>query len=212
MDKDLFGCDDLLTDYIQFRMVTDENDKNESEVDFVEDEENDEHEMDVDEDKDYENEDDNDEMISNSNIELDDDDFIDDDPLTSGDSFENMSGIEFENLVLQLVRKMGFEAQTTKTSGDGGVDIIAHNNQPFLEGQYIIQCKRWNSSIGEPALRDLYGVVMSERANKGILVTTSYFTPSAISFAKGKPLELIDGDKLHFLLSKYDLKENVFQI
>ena len=122
--------------------------------------------------------------------------------------FSDMSGAEFENLILQLVRKMGFEAQQTKASGDGGIDIVAHYSQPFLEGTYIIQCKRWSSSIGEPVLRDLYGVVMSERANKGILVTTSYFTSSATSFADGKPIELIDGDKLSSLLDRFELALN----
>ena len=42
------------------------------------------------------------------------------------------TGIEFEQLILQLTLKMGFESQTTKISGDGGIDIIAVNNQLFL--------------------------------------------------------------------------------
>ena len=120
----------------------------------------------------------------------------------------DMSGAEFELLVQDLVHKMGFETQLTKASGDGGIDIVAYNHQPFLEGKYIIQCKRWNtnSKIGEPTLRDLYGVITSERANKGILVTTSYFTSSAIDFAEDKPIELIDGDKLNSLLKKYSIR------
>jgi restriction endonuclease Mrr len=116
-----------------------------------------------------------------------------------------LSGQEFEKLVLRLVKEMGFEARTTRATGDGGVDIIALNKQPFLEGKYIIQCKRHTANIGEPALRDLYGTATSERANKGVLVTTSEFTASAINFAKGKQLELIDGRKLKTLLNKYDI-------
>lgn len=122
---------------------------------------------------------------------------------------DNMSGVDFEKLILDLVLIMGFEARTTKTSGDGGIDIIAYNNKPLLEGKYIFQCKRWNSSVGEPVLRDLYGVVMSERANKGILVTAGSFTSSAIAFAQDKPLELIDGDKLKYLLANHDITPQV---
>ena len=104
-----------------------------------------------------------------------------------------LSGVEFENLCQQLLQKMGFETETTKASGDGGIDIIARCSKPLLKGKYIIQCKRYAGSVGEPIIRDLYGVVMSERANKGILMTTGYFTPSAISFAEDKNLELVDG-------------------
>lgn len=45
----------------------------------------------------------------------------------------------------------------------------------------------------------------SERANKGILMPTGYFTKSAVSFADGKPIELIDSDKLKELLQKYNM-------
>lgn len=119
-------------------------------------------------------------------------------------SIESLSGIEFENLCQQLLQKMEFKTQITKASGDGGIDIIATYDKPLLKGKYIIQCKRYAGSVGEPIIRDLYGVVMSERANKGILMTTGYFTPSAISFAEGKPIELIDGSELQILMSDND--------
>lgn len=105
----------------------------------------------------------------------------------------------------QLVENMGFETETTKASGDGGIDLIAYNHQPLLSGKYIIQCKRYSGSVGEPIIRDLYGVVMSERANKGILMTTGVFTKSAVAFAEGKPIELIDGNQFNILLKQYNL-------
>lgn len=122
-----------------------------------------------------------------------------------GGDVDNLSGIEFENVCQALVEKMGFTTQTTKASGDGGIDLIAYNHQPLLSGKYIIQCKRYAGSVGEPIIRDLYGVIMSERANKGVLMTTGHFTKSAIGFAEGKPIELIDGIKLKELLTKYQL-------
>ncbi len=42
---------------------------------------------------------------------------------------------------------------------------------------------------------------MSERANKGILITTSHFTTQAIEFSQGKNIELIDGEQLSYLFS-----------
>ena len=115
----------------------------------------------------------------------------------------SLSGVEFENVCQALVEKMGFTTESTKASGDGGIDIIAYNHQPLLSGKYIIQCKRYSGSVGEPILRDLYGVVTSERANKGILMTTGYFTQPAISFSENKPLELIDGARLKELIEAY---------
>jgi hypothetical protein len=126
------------------------------------------------------------------------------------DSF-NIEGLirldprEFENLVKTLLIKMGFKAATTKASGDGGVDIIATNEQPILGGKYVIQCKRYSigNNIGEPVIRELYGAMMHENASKGILITTSDFTRQAAIFAQNKAVELINGSSVLCLLNKY---------
>ena len=120
-------------------------------------------------------------------------------------NINNLSGIEFENLCQALLQKLGFKVETTKQSGDGGVDLVAYNYQAFLSGKYIVQCKRYSGGVGEPIVRDLYGVVTAERANKGILMTTGYFSMSAIKFASDKNIELIDGEQLGELLYKNDL-------
>lgn len=124
---------------------------------------------------------------------------------TAADNINQLSGVEFEKVCQQLVENMGFETETTKASGDGGIDLIAYNRQPLLSGKYIIQCKRYTGSVGEPIIRDLYGVVMSERANKGILMTTGTFTKSAVNFADGKPIELIDGVAMQNLFLQYGI-------
>jgi len=130
----------------------------------------------------------------------------------SSDMLDDLSGIEFENLCSLLISKMGFDTQTTKASGDGGIDIVATSIEPLLRGRYIIQCKRYSGSVGEPAIRDLYGVVMAERANKGILITTGYFTKSALSFAEGKQLELINGTLLSELLVQHSLFQSTTSV
>ncbi|MFQ5885722.1 MAG: DNA translocase FtsK, partial [Anaerolineae bacterium] len=62
--------------------------------------------------------------------------------------------------------------------------------------------KNWTKPVGAPVVRDLYGVITAENANKGILITTSRFTDSARAFAEGKPLELIDGQMWSDLLAE----------
>jgi len=102
---------------------------------------------------------------------------------------------------------MGFSVEQTALSGDGGIDVIAYSNQPVFKGKYLIQCKNWNNVVGQPEVRDLFGVVMSEHANKGILITTSHFTEQAVQFADKKNIELIGHDVLIKLLSDYGLLE-----
>jgi len=114
-------------------------------------------------------------------------------PITNQKDLDTLGGHEFEDLIERLLVKMGFATEGRKRAADGGIDMVGVSNQPLLSGRYIIQCKRYSSSVSSPIVRDLYGVVMSERANKGILITTSAFTSDAIEFAQGKPIELIDG-------------------
>lgn len=122
-------------------------------------------------------------------------------------SIHSIDGYDFERLITELMKRMGFLVEMTQLSGDGGVDIIAYSNAPIFKGKYLIQCKRWNGVIGEPTIRDIYGVVLSEHANKGIVITNSTFSTKAIEFADNKNLELIDGSILVQLLEKYNLMD-----
>ena len=61
----------------------------------------------------------------------------------------------------------------------------------------IVQCKRWKSAqVGVSLIREFYGVMVAEKVERGIFVTTGVFTPDAAEFARGKPLELVDGAQL----------------
>lgn len=114
-------------------------------------------------------------------------------------------GVLLEEQVYKLLVAMGMQATTTKVTGDGGLDIVAYSETPIFSGKYIVQCKDWAGSVGEPVLRDLFGLVISEGANKGIIITTGQFTSAAEKFADGKPLELIDGNKLKLLFQQYKI-------
>ena len=107
--------------------------------------------------------------------------------------FTTMDGYQFEDYISSLFRRLGFEVESTSYSNDGGIDLIATFNQPIFSGKYIIQCKNWTVPVGQPEVRDLYGVVLDQRANKGILITPSDYTQQAYDFANGKNIELING-------------------
>ena len=54
-----------------------------------------------------------------------------------------LSGMDFEKLVAGLLDRMGFHTEMTKTSGDGGIDVIANLNRAIVGGRYLFQCKRY---------------------------------------------------------------------
>lgn len=109
---------------------------------------------------------------------------------------------EFENLITNLFGKMGLETRLTQASRDGGVDCVAFDPRPIFGGKVVIQAKRYKGTVGVSAVRDLFGTVHNEGASKGILVTTSGYGQASFEFATGKPLELIDGSGLLYLLAE----------
>lgn len=131
--------------------------------------------------------------------------FVDQNDLVSGlDSATNLMELtptQFEEVVANLFGKMGLESKLTRASRDGGVDCVAFDPRPVLGGKVVIQAKRYRHTVGVSAVRDLYGTMMNEGASKGLLVTTSGYGPDAFEFSKDKPIELIDGGGLLFLLN-----------
>lgn len=110
---------------------------------------------------------------------------------------------EFESLITNLFEKMGLETKQTRPSRDGGVDCVAWDTRPVLGGKVVIQAKRYKNTVGVAAVRDLFGTVHNEGAVKGILVATSGYGKASFQFAEGKPLELLDGSNLIYLLGEH---------
>lgn len=110
---------------------------------------------------------------------------------------------EFEALITNLFARMGLETRLTQASRDGGVDCVAFDPRPIFGGKVVIQAKRYKNTVGVSAVRDLYGTMQNEGASKGILVTTSGYGQASHQFASNKPLELIDGANLLYLLAEH---------
>jgi restriction system protein len=129
--------------------------------------------------------------------------------LESRPNLMDLNPTEFEHLVSNLFGKMGLETKLTRASKDGGVDAVAFDLRPILGGKVIIQAKRYKNTVGVSAVRDLYGTMLNEGASKGILVTTSSYGPDAYEFSKDKPMELIDGGGLLYLLDQVGFKAKI---
>jgi restriction system protein len=104
-----------------------------------------------------------------------------------------LSPEDFESVVSQLFETNGHQVEQVGGSSDHGVDIVVTNEQGE---KWIVQCKRYSGSVGEPVVRDLYGTMLHEEAQGAYLMTTGVFTQKAQAWAEGKPIHLYDGDAL----------------
>lgn len=113
----------------------------------------------------------------------------------------------FEKLVVDLLVAMGYGGSRADAgravggSGDGGIDGIIKEDKLGLDAVYI-QAKRWKDPVGRPVVQGFAGSLQGEKARKGVLITTSRFSPGARDFADrlDRRIVLIDGEELAELM------------
>lgn len=120
----------------------------------------------------------------------------------------------FENLIITLLLAMGYggsredSGQSVGQSGDGGIDGIIDQDALGLDRVYV-QAKRYaiENAVSEPEIRAFSGSLGAAKADKGVFVTTSYFTRPAQSFAERHPFRivLIDGEQLAALMMRHNV-------
>jgi len=104
---------------------------------------------------------------------------------------------DFEALMAKLFEAYGHKVEPVGGNADHGVDIIVMNGQGE---KWVVQCKRYSGSVGEPVVRDLYGTMLHEEAQGAYLMTTGTFTRKAQQWAAEKPIILYDGQALIALI------------
>jgi restriction system protein len=120
----------------------------------------------------------------------------------------------FENLIVTLLLAMGYggsrddAGRAIGKSGDGGIDGVIDQDPLGLDRVYV-QVKRYkvDLAVSEPEIRAFSGSLGAAKANKGVFVTTSYFTSPAVDFAERHPFRmvLIDGELLTALMIRHDV-------
>ena len=111
----------------------------------------------------------------------------------------SLSPEDFERLIAELFTIYGYQAQVSGGNSDHGVDVVVTNEE---EEKWIVQCKRYSGSVGEPVVRDLFGTMGHEGATRAYLITTGSFTRQAMEWAVGKPIVLYDGEALVKLIRR----------
>jgi restriction system protein len=106
----------------------------------------------------------------------------------------HISWAEFEMLVSQYFKELGYKVVETGGRADGGVDLRLRKATGEL---FLVQCKHWKTSkVPVNIVREIFGVMQAEQACGAFVVTSGIFTKDATNFAKGKAIELLDGAAL----------------
>jgi restriction system protein len=115
-----------------------------------------------------------------------------------------------------LLQAMGYGGEVknsglvTQRTNDGGIDgIIKEDILGF--GRIHIQAKRYklDKSIQRGDVQSFVGALAVAQSNKGVFITTSYFSKGAIEYAESlngtTNVILIDGEKLSQYIYDYGL-------
>lgn len=102
----------------------------------------------------------------------------------------------FEDTVTSVFRLLGYSAEATAYSRDGGVDVILRHSDGSSAG---VQVKRSKNPIEVEQIRALAGAMILGGHAHGVFVTTSRFTSGAKQASeglatRGLPVELLDAN------------------
>jgi len=132
---------------------------------------------------------------------------------------QSLTAEGFERLCMRLLHEYGLEkVVVTGRSHDGGIDGIGLLRlNTFVTMRVLFQCKKYRKGVSRAHVGDFRNAVMG-RAEKGILLTTGWFTSDAEKEAKREgviPIELVDGDRLVELFEAKQLglrRKEIFEI
>ncbi len=121
------------------------------------------------------------------------------------EALQELSPRSFEKLVEKIFLAYGYQTRLSEKSFDHGIDIVVTTDENEI---WIVQCKRYRGSVGEPIIRDLFGAMQHEKASKAFLATSGSFTQKALKWAEDKPIILYDGERLIELIRNIRKKTN----
>ena len=108
-----------------------------------------------------------------------------------------LSWKEFELLVGEAFRQRGYAVVETGDGADGGIDLVLTKNGERI----LVQCKHWKSAkVTVMVVRELLGVMASQGAKGGFVVTSGSFTREAESFAQSNGIALVGADELNKMI------------
>lgn len=89
-----------------------------------------------------------------------------------------MSGIEFEEYLEVLFKKLGYKVKRTKASNDYGADLILYGDR-----RIAIQAKRYNKTVGVKAVQEVNSARQYYNTTYAWVITNNYFSSNAVNLA-----------------------------
>ena len=113
---------------------------------------------------------------------------------------ERLSGLELEERCRKILENRGWRAVNTPRSSDGGVDIIGTKiDEVGIEQEVFVQCKDHARPVGVQVVRELIGVIPTDRTVVAILASPAGVTSDAQTTADERNVIIWDSHKLEEL-------------
>lgn len=133
-------------------------------------------------------------------------------PNLSIETLKKIEWFSFELFCKIYYECIGYKVTKTKAGADGGIDLRLYMKDSAVPC-VLVQCKaRAHKDIGVNYIRELLGVMTSEKVDKGILITNSGFTKKAFEFANAHQIEPVDVSKLWMMLDELNVDKKTHLI
>jgi HJR/Mrr/RecB family endonuclease len=105
---------------------------------------------------------------------------------------DNIDPLEFERRCAEAMQLSGWIAQTTKSTGDQGADVIASKRGITV----VLQCKLYSNTVGNKAVQEVFAAKTHLSANFAAVVSNRLYTRSAKELAVTTGVLLLDYSQL----------------
>lgn len=114
----------------------------------------------------------------------------------------NLQPTEFEWLIEELYRWMGYQTTWTPSTRDGGKDIIASINRPDGKEKVYVECKLYKTTkLTIKDVRNLHSVITNDKVNRGAIFCTGYVNDNLKKF--DSRIQIWSYDAINVLLNAH---------
>ena len=122
--------------------------------------------------------------------------------LLLAENWKAMRAVEFEAFLERVFTELGYTVETTKVTGDQGVDLVVGHRDKRI----AIQVKGYENSVSNGAVQEAHTGKSHYRCDASAVITNSRFTRSATELASSVRCQLVDEYSLpNLIMGQVDL-------